>query len=180
MAFAIELYFDGVADSRIRSAWSDLSAASLPAWPLRIGARPHISILVVDQASPESIDTIFRSMLSAPPFEIVFGSANHFEIDDAILFLKPDASSDLRSLNKRALAEARSHGLRPRHYEDEWVPHCTCDYRVGKAQLSIGLWILNQLLPLQARVQEVGYVEVTPESVDYIATATLRVTEEAR
>src|SRR6478736_5255022 len=104
MAFAIELYFDGVADSRIRSAWSELSAASLPAWPLRIGARPHISILIVDQASRASIDGIFRSIVSAAPFEIVFGSADHFEVDDAIVFLKPDASSDLRSLNKRAVA----------------------------------------------------------------------------
>ena len=180
MAFAIELYFDGVADSRIRSAWSELSAASLPAWPLRIGARPHISIFIVDQASPASIDAIFRSMISAAPFEIVFGSADHFEIDDAIVFLKPDASSDLHSLNKRAVAEARSRGLIPRHHEDEWVPHCTCDYRVGKAQLSIGLSILKQLLPLQARVQEVGYVEVTPESVNQIATATLGGTQEAR
>src|SRR6185369_3626816 len=114
MAFAIELYFDGVADSRIRSAWSDLSAASLPAWPLRIGARPHISILIVDQSYPESIDPIFRSMISAPQFEIVFGSVDHFEVEDSILFLKPDASSELRSLNKRAAIEARSHGLIPR------------------------------------------------------------------
>jgi 2'-5' RNA ligase len=179
MAFAIELYFDGVADSRIRSAWSDLSAASLPTWPLRIGARPHISILVVDQASPESINAIFRS-ISVAPFEIVFGSVDYFEIDNAILFLKPDASSDLRSLNKRAVAEARSHGLTSRHHEDEWVPHCTCDYRVGKAHLSIGLSILKQLLPLRARVQEVGYVEVTPESVDQIATTRLAVSQEAR
>jgi 2'-5' RNA ligase len=178
MAFAIELYFDGVADSRIRSAWSALSAASLPAWPLRIGARPHISILVIDRASPESIDTIFRSMLSTPPFEIVFGSADHFEVDDAIVFLKPDVSSDLHRLNKRAVAEARSCGLIPRHHEEEWIPHCTCDYQVGKPQLSMGLSILKQLLPLQARVQELGYVEVTPESVRQIATAMLGVTQE--
>src|SRR4030095_2951848 len=103
MAFAIELYFDDVADVRIRSAWRALSAASLPAWPLRIGARPHISILIVDQASPASIDAIFRSMISTAPFEIVFSSADHFEVDDAIVFLKPDASSDLHSLNKRAV-----------------------------------------------------------------------------
>lgn len=180
MAFAIELYFDGVADSRIRSAWSELSAASLPAWPLRIGARPHISILIVDQAPPASIDAILRSIIQTAPFEIAFVSADHFEVDDAIIFLKPDASSDLHSLNKLAVAEARSHGLIPRHHEDEWVPHCTCDYQVGKTQLSIGLSILKQLLPLKARVQEVGYVKVTPESVDQIATATLGVTPEAR
>ncbi len=180
MAFAIELYFDSVADSRIRSAWSELSAASLPSWPLRIGARPHISILVVDKASPESIDSIFRSVMSAAPFQIAFGSADHFEADDAIVFLRPDSSSELRNLHNRAVAESRRHGLIPRHHGDEWVPHCTCDYRVGKPQLPVGLLILNQLLPLQARVQEVGYVEVTPESVLPIATASLGVTQEAR
>lgn len=173
MAFAIELYFDDVADARIRSAWCEFSAASLPAWPLRIGARPHVSILVVNKASTPIIDTIFRSLISAVSFQVVFGCADHFEVDDAIIFLKPDASSELRSLHNRAVAEARSHGLVPRHQGDEWIPHCTCDYAVGREQLSIGLSILKQLLPLQARVQEVGFVEVTPESVDHIASARL-------
>ena len=141
--------------------------------PLRIGARPHVSILVVDQASTSAIDTVFRSLISEVSFQVVFGCADHFEDDDAIIFLKPDASSELRRLHNRAVKEARSHGLIPRHQGDEWIPHCTCDYGVSREQLSIGLSILKQLLPLQARVQEVGYVEVTPEFVDHIARAPL-------
>src|SRR4030095_2546610 len=108
MAFAIELYFDDVADVRIRSAWRALSAASLPAWPLRIGARPHISILIVDKAPSSIIDTVFRALVSEAPFELAFGVADHFETDDAIIFLKPDPSAELRRLHSRAVAVARS------------------------------------------------------------------------
>ena len=167
MAFAIELYFNRLADSKIRSAWSELSAASLPAWPLRIGARPHVSILVVDSALREDIDDVFRSM-SVEPFRITFTAADHFDIDDAILFLKPDASKELRSLHDRAVVRAKSRGLMPRHCGDEWVPHCTCDYRISQKQLSVGLPILKRFLPLDARVEEIGSVEVTPESVHQI------------
>jgi hypothetical protein len=105
MAFAIELYFDDVADARIRATWRELSAASLPAWPLRIGARPHVSVLVVDQASTSIIGTIFRSLISTASFQVVFGRADHFEVDDAVIFLKPDASPELWSLHNLAVAE---------------------------------------------------------------------------
>jgi len=167
MAFAIELYFDKLADSKIRSAWSELSAASLPARPLRIGARPHVSILVVDSALRADIDEVFRS-ISVEPFRITFSSADHFNIDDAILFLKPDASKELRRLHDRAVVVAQSRGLMPRHSGDEWVPHCTCDYRISQKEVSVGLAILKRFLPLEARVEEIGSVEVTPESVHQI------------
>jgi 2'-5' RNA ligase len=167
MAFAIELYFDSLAESKIRSAWSELSAASLPAWPLRIGARPHVSILVVDSALREDIDAVFRS-LSVEPFRITFTAADHFDMDDAILFLKPGASKELRSLHDRAVVRAKSRGLKPRHFGDEWVPHCTCDYGISQKQLSVGLSIVKRFLPLEARVEEIGSVEVTPESVHQI------------
>ena len=170
MAFAIELYFDRQADSKIRSAWSELAAASLPVWPLRIGARLHVSILVVDSGFREDIDAVFGS-INVTPFRITFSSADHFDIDDATLFLKPDASEELRRLHDQAAIGARSRGLMPRHSGDEWVPHCTCDYRLSRTQLNLGLSILERFVALEARVEEIGAVKVTPESVHQIATA---------
>ena len=175
--FAVELYFDSASDSRIKDAWSELSAASLPAWPLRIGARPHVSILVVDSASSANIDAIFRSVIPAAPFGLAFGSVDHFGTDDAIVFLKPDPSEELRRLHRLAVAEAETRGLIPRHRGNNWVPHCTCDYRIKQEQLPVCLSILKRLLPLQVRVQEVGYAEVTPDRVNQLATATLGVAD---
>jgi hypothetical protein len=174
MTFAIELYFDGVAESKIKAAWSDLSATSLPSWPLRIGARPHISILVVDKATRAGMDTVFRSVAASKPFQVLFRSADYFDSDEAILFLKPDASDDLRILHNRAVEEARSWGLIPRHYGDEWIPHCTCDYGLTKSQVSIGVSILNRILPLPARIVGIGCVEVTPDSVNQLAITGLQ------
>jgi 2'-5' RNA ligase len=119
------------------------------------------------------MDPVFRSIASAKPFEVLFGHADYFEGDEAILFLKPDPSDELRTLHNRAVEDARSRGLMPRHHGDEWVPHCTCDYGVSKAQVSIGLSILNRVLPLPVRIVEIGYVEVTPHSVDQFAITTL-------
>jgi 2'-5' RNA ligase len=175
MTFAVELYFDSAADSRIKAAWSELSAASLPAWPLRTGARPHVSILVVDSASRPDIDAVFRSIVPASPFRITFSAVDHFGTDDAIVLLKPDPSEELPRLHRLAVAEAETRGLVPRHRGNDWVPHCTCDYRIKQEQLPVCFSILKRLLPLQVRVQEVGYAEVTPEWVHQVAAATLGV-----
>jgi hypothetical protein len=172
MAFAIELYFDDVTESKIRSVWSELLVATLPVWPLRIGARPHASILVVDSGSSDDINTILRSIVHVSPFQLVFGLADHFD-DVGLIFLKPDRSEELRDLRRRASTEARSKGLIPRHDGDEWVPHCTCDYGLTQEQMSVGLSILKRGLPLPARVEEAGSVEVTPRSVRPITTVTL-------
>lgn len=179
MAFAIELYFDIGSDSRIRAAWSELLAAGLPAWPLQIGARPHVSILVVDSASAQSVDVVFRSIRPAAPFRLIFRLADYFGADDSVLFLKPDDSAELHNLHKRAAAEARSRGLVPRHEGDEWVPHCTCDYSLSKDQVSCGLSILKRILPLQVNIEQAGYVEVTPQSVRQIHTAGITINGEA-
>jgi 2'-5' RNA ligase len=175
MTFAVELYFDSTSDSRIKAAWSELSAASLPAWPLRTGARPHVSILVVDSASSANVDAIFRSIVPTAPFRLAFSAVDHFGTDDAIVFLKPDPSEELRRLHRLAAVEAESRGVIPRHRGNDWVPHCTCDYRIKPEQLPVSLSILKRLLPLQVRVQGVGYAEVTPEWVHQVATATLGV-----
>jgi hypothetical protein len=171
MAFAIELYFDTASDSRIRAAWSELFAAGLPAWPLQIGARPHVSILVVDSASAHSIGLIFHSIGPAAPFRLIFKLADYFGVEDGVIFLKPEDSVELHNLHRQAAAEARSRGLIPRHEGDEWVPHCTCDYSLSKDQVSHGLSVLKRFLPLQVDVEEAGYVEVTPQSVRQIDTA---------
>jgi 2'-5' RNA ligase len=170
MAFAIELYFDKAAELQIKKAWTELAHASLPAWPLRIGARPHISILILDEATLERLDAVFRSLLSAKAFDLVFKSVDHFAGDDAIIFLKPDSSVELLELHDRAVAAAQSRHLAPRHAGSEWTPHCTCDYGVGAEQLPTALSILRECLPVVAHVDELGYVEVTPESVRHLAS----------
>ena len=157
----------------------DLFAGTLPAWPLRIGARPHVSILVVDSASSHQIDAIYRPIVTAPRFRLVFNSADYFGDDDGVIFLKPDDSAELHKLHKRAVAEARSGGLKPRRAGDEWVPHCTCDYSLTKEQIPMGLLILKRFLPLHVRVEQVGYVEVGPQSVRPIASTELVVTDGA-
>jgi len=179
MAFAIELYFDIGSDYKIRAAWSELLAAGLPAWPLKIGARPHVSILVVDSASAKSVDLVFRSVRPAAPFRLDFRSADYFGVDDSVLFLKPDDSAELHDLHRRAAAEARSRGLVPRHEGDEWLAHCTCDYSLSKDQVSRGLSILKRFLPLQVSIEQEGYVEVTPQSVRQIDTAAIVINSEA-
>jgi 2'-5' RNA ligase len=173
MAFAIELYFQEAADSQIRKAWSELSKAGLPAWPLRITARPHVSILIVDAAPSVDIDAVFHNLIPASPFSLRFAEVDHFEGDDAIIFLKPAASEQLFQLHHRAVEEAGLRNLMPRHHGEEWVPHCTCDYGVSTKLLPIGLSILKRYVPFNAPIEEMGYVEVTSSSVRQIAVAEL-------
>jgi hypothetical protein len=83
----------------------------------------------------------------------------------------------LRRLHRLAAVEAESRGVIPRHRGNDWVPHCTCDYRIKQEQLPVCLSILKRLLPLQVRVQEVGYAEVTPEWVHHVAATPLGVAD---
>jgi 2'-5' RNA ligase len=104
------------------------------------------------------------------PFQLNFTTADHFDADDAILFLKPDTSEELVDLHHRAVGMAESVGLTSRHQGEEWVPHCTCDYGISHKQLSAGLSILRRFLPVHARIEAIGYVEVTPQSVREFGT----------
>jgi hypothetical protein len=165
MAFAIELYFDKVAESKIRAAWSELAEATFPAWPLRIGARPHVSILILDSGSRTKVEELFRNLVAFDPFTVMFTVADYFDGKDSTIFLKPDVSESLRRLHYLAVKDSQARSMAPRHSGDEWIPHCTCDYRVNPTKLPVGLLILNRHLPLEARVEEIGCVEVTPTSV---------------
>lgn len=93
MAFAVEFYFDKESDSKVRTVWFELLASGLPAWPLRIGARPHVSVLVFDSGPLDRIEPVFRSLTTAAPFHLTFRATGQFGSDDGIfIFLKPEPS----------------------------------------------------------------------------------------
>ena len=173
MRFAVELYFDVDADSQIRLLWSDLAAAGLPAWPLQIGARPHVSVLVVDSENIRDVAATFDALPLTAPFQLTFGSAGHFNGDAGIVFLKPEPSPDLRRIHDRAVEIARTNELLPLHSGDEWIPHCTCDYELTATQAARAMSVMQKAMPFDVRVQEIGCVEVSPRHVRPIRLRTL-------
>jgi len=100
-------------------------------------------------------------------------AADCFDGPDAVIFFKPAVPEALRRLHDVAVKEAQARSLEPRHFGDEWIPHCTCDYGVDANQIAAGLAILSRHVPFEASVEEIGCVEVTSNSVAQIALATM-------
>ena len=55
MGYSIELYFERRFEEKLRSLWNVLERAGVPSILQKIGSRPHLSLLVLDNCNADHI-----------------------------------------------------------------------------------------------------------------------------
>lgn len=163
MPFAIEMFFDSGAESRLRALWNDIAAFG--AAPMPESARPHISLAVCDSLDPSNARALLdRFTPHWPPLAIALASVGVFP-SSGVLFLAPKVTSQLLALHAaffdkfQAMAVGFWEHYSPRH----WVPHCTLAMNLAPEHLRSAHGVCAAFgLPLNCTLCEIGLVEFRP------------------
>ena len=172
MPFALELYFDDLGESRIRSLWDTFAGFGAPA--MHIGdSRPHVSLVVSESVDlPATRALLDRFSRSTRRFPVSFSSLGLFS-NQRVAFLAPKVTPEILALHASFFAEFASISTDIwRHYHPaSWVPHCT---------LAVGLLPQHILpafeacqacgLPVDCAVVGMGLVEFLPVKQIYAAS----------
>jgi hypothetical protein len=161
MVAALELYFDPVADRRIRVLWNALEAEGVPS--LRDVAhrqhRPHVSLAVAEALDPDAVRAALDGFTVAPPLALSFQSTGMFV--GRVLFLGPAPTADLIAHQAGVWRHLAGAGITvfDEYAPGRWVPHATLSMRVPRPVLTQALRVCLETLPIEATVTGAAVVD---------------------
>lgn len=180
MPFAIELYFDEVAEAAVRHIWQAIADAGFKSPMQDAGYRPHISLAVYDDDALD-LDGLQQTLKSfvgtLPPFFVDLSNIGIFPTNEGIIFLGATVTQTLQRIHAdfhAAFAEFAG-DLRPYYQVNHWVPHCTLAYGLSPDEIAAILLLGWQApLPLRAQACQIGIAQVSPMSCEFIGQHPLK------
>lgn len=162
---AVGLFFDKVAEEKIKAAWTTI--AQLTGLPNQLGgmdhARPHISLGLFSAGQPQKILEALAELASTQaPFQVQFESIGMFDIPHGILFLGPVPTHALLAFHKKC--HARIGGL-AKDWQKFYLPeklifHCSLNIGLQEEDLLRAAKAALQVpLPIVARAESAGLLQ---------------------
>ncbi len=154
MVAALEMYFDHVAERRIRRLWDALEDVGVPTMRGVLGGkhRPHLSLISADLLDGVAIKKALSGLRAAPPLTLRFDYIGQFL--GRVLWLGP--VPDPMLLQHHTEVHARLDAAAIQGFDvyepGAWVPHCTLSMRVPHSVLSHAIRVCMVVLPLHATV----------------------------
>ena len=166
MTFAVQLFFDPVSDTAIRSLWGALASAGVP-FPLReSGNRPHFSLAIYEEVDvPVCTNRLNSFAQTLSPFALSIANLGIFSAEKTVVFLAPIVSPGLLELHRQVHQLLQDAAALPAdHYlPGHWTPHCTLATRVPPHFLSQAVVIgLGMSFPFPLSIEEIGVIEYPP------------------
>jgi hypothetical protein len=161
MVAALELYFDPVAERRIRALWDALEAAEVPS--LRDLAhrrhRPHLSLAVAEALDPDAVAAALAGLDAEPPLTLSFQYVGQFV--GRVLFLGPAPTADLLAHQAAVWRRLTGAGMDvfDLYAPGRWVPHTTLSMRVPRAALTQAVRVCLEVLPIEATLLAAAVVD---------------------
>jgi 2'-5' RNA ligase len=163
MSYAVELFFDHIAENQVRDTWIELKNASLPCIPLDNNSRPHVSLAVFKSTNLEqSIQTLEDFAKNTGSFEIKLNSIGTFPHPEGVVFYNVILNSELESKHREVEKKISQFVQEPSPFysSDNWQPHCTLAWKLSIEQINNAIKVLlDRKLPLVARVDAIALVE---------------------
>lgn len=163
MAYAVELYIDGLDAQPIRRLF-DSTHSEL----IRIDSSPHVSLAVFDKVDVPRLFSVVSSFAEiTQPFNIHISSFGIYPGSDNVVFLVPVVTEELLALYKYFHNMLDATGLEsdPLYHLGQWAPHCTITIEEGfQASLETIKSIHNQDILGTYRLNEIHVVEFRPVS----------------
>ncbi|MGD8394227.1 MAG: 2'-5' RNA ligase family protein [Candidatus Eiseniibacteriota bacterium] len=164
--YAVELYFDAAAETRVRGLWQRLADAGVNDVMATIGARPHLSLAVYDRLDPAPVcEALRRFATTVPDLSSLLGAFGTFPGEEGVVFTSPVVTSELLSLH------ARYHGCFAHldaaclayYRPGRWFPHCTVAIDVDAAGRSAAIDVCHAVgVPGPFTVTAIGLIEFRP------------------
>lgn len=166
MGLAVELYFDGLTEARLRRLEATLAAHLPPGATGHSAVRPHLSLTLLPDESEVVLLPLVEAFARATPRQpIALSAIGLFPTGEGVLYLAPTPTRALLDLHARfhaRLARARLAG-NPYYLPEHWVPHCTLATGLDPAQLASAIQRGLAAFPLPAAtLVEVGLIRYHP------------------
>jgi len=149
---AVELYFDRVADRRIRALWEALERAGVASLRDLLDGkhRPHLSLVAADRLDGPAVVKALDGLTAVPPMTVTFQYVGYFP--GGVLWLGPGPSTALLAHQAAVLARLTEAGIvtSPLYSEGSWVPHCTLSMRVPVTKIAEAVRLCVDVLPVPA------------------------------
>jgi len=161
MVAAIELYFDPVAERRMRSLWTALEAAEVPTLGNHTHRRhrPHLSLAVADEFPHQAVATA----LGVLPLPVPVSFQHVGQFPGGVLWLGPAPTAALLALHAETVArlDAADIEIWPLYRPDTWVPHTTLSMTARRAAVARAVPLCCDVLPLPGNLVSAAVVDHT-------------------
>lgn len=152
MVAALELYFDPVADRRMRVLWNALEAAGVPSLRdlMHRRHRPHVSLAVAHELDPDTVRAALKDFDVVPSLRVSFQYTGWFV--GRVLWLGFPPTASLLAHQAEVWRRLSVAGLKifDSYAPTAWVPHCTLSMRVPRPVLTEAVRCCLEVLPIQA------------------------------
>jgi hypothetical protein len=149
---ALELYFDHVAERRMRVLWDALETDGVPSLRglLEGRHRPHLSLVGASSLDPVAVREALDGFEVVPPVTLSFQFAGVFV--GRVLWLGPAPSVTLLGHQAEVWRRLTVAGvaMSPLYAPGAWVPHATVSMRVPRPVLTEALRRCLEMLPIEA------------------------------
>ncbi len=161
MVAALELYFDSVAEQRVKTLWRALTAAGVNNQGEHSHGRhrPHVSLVAADELDPVAITNALDGLVVPPPITLTFGHVGQFP--GGVLWLGPAPSPDLLRLHAEVVErlDAASVEFWPLYRPGVWVPHCTLSMTARGEAIATGARVAFDVIPLTATLSSAAVAD---------------------
>ena len=142
MGYAVELNLSRDSAVRVVKVWESLAREGISSVMLDVGARPHISLAVLDDLNPEALRTdLSRFAEHTPPLSLDLASAGTFPTAEGVVFLAPVVTQELLAVHSRFHSLLTERGIDSAAYyrPGNWVPHCTVAIDLAPGKIGAAL-----------------------------------------
>ncbi|MFC7481267.1 2'-5' RNA ligase family protein [Luedemannella flava] len=173
MVAALELYFDTVAEQRVKTLWRNLTAAGVTNQGEHAHGkhRPHVSLVVADELDPVAVTDALKGLTVPPPITLTFGHVGQFP--GGVLWLGPAPKAELLELHAEVVDRLDAAGVEfwPLYRPGVWVPHCTLSMTARGDAISTGARTAFDFVPLQATLRSAAVADHNREIFTQIRAA---------
>ena len=152
MVAALELYFDHVAERRMRVLWDALEDEGVPTLRGLLDGkhRPHLSLVGATGLDPAVVRSALAGFDVAPSLTLSFQFAGVFV--GRVAWLGPAPSVALLGHQAQVWRRLTAAGvaISPLYAPGAWVPHATVSMRVPRPVLTEALRRCLETLPIEA------------------------------
>jgi hypothetical protein len=163
MVAAIEIYFDVVAERRLRTLWTALEAADVPTLGNHTHRRhrPHLSLAVADELPPQPVADALAGLGLPPPLALRFQFLGQFP--GGVLWLGPTPTAELLALHADVVARLDAAGIpiAELYRPGTWVPHSTLSMTARREAVARAVPVCCDILPLHATLTAAAVVDHT-------------------
>jgi 2'-5' RNA ligase len=172
MAQALEFFFDGEADTAVRSIWQRLERAGVPSLASRSHRRhrPHVTFALGGAFTrPTRADLAAELRLLALP-SIWLYTLGTFPTTENNLVLTAVVDAELLAVHSAVHDVLAKKVKNPSAYylPGSWVPHCALAQEIDTPTLAAGIAALHPVEPIRAKVDEVGITDTVTGEVDVL------------